>query len=399
MEESCKRFYYSIIGLAVSTVIYSCQRHGSSIETLSNFSNSYELVLNDSVVIPVDSTTPIRGLMRPFIDHDSTSEMLVFLNERINSLQFYSLEDRTHVKTIHFQNEGPMGIGNVNGFYFESLDSIFLIDNYRYRISLVDQYGHLVRRYSLLAGNVAFNEQTLAPPILTEDAYSGLPTPGNEAQVERIDEYLFFRVFPSYKTEQEIFNKGKLIGRLHIKTGALNYFLHFPERYKKESFARFYLLNSMTINESGQLVFGFPAENKITVYNKEMEQVATHVAKSRDMENVKALPKENLERQEKTMLAVANPHYKHTLYDPYHKLYYRFVWWPVAYPANESGVRIRHKAIILNADFDQIGETLLPMGVSTDAVFVTKKGLFVHLIGNEDMLEFYKFLPKRRNDM
>jgi len=195
-----------------------------------NDSYSHEILLVDSVSFPIDSITPLRGNLHYYAKRKDVPEVLVYLNQEFNQLQFYDFISKQQFCTISYDKEGINGIGKVWGYYFHNWDSIFIIDSYKYKMYLTDSSAKIKNKYSLLNPKVKMPSKGF--PVTTKDAYSCLPF--HKQPTKMVGSKLLIYCIPSVIEYEDYIKAGKYILEIDIHTGEIIFSGHsFPKYLEK----------------------------------------------------------------------------------------------------------------------------------------------------------------------
>src|SRR5690625_1532103 len=135
---------YSIVIILYTTLICSCTS-----KSPHHVNYSKRLIADTSITIPVDNTTPNYSNYIQVYNVEN-KEYLVLGNHEKRSIQFYDLQTTELVKEINLHKDGPNGIGGLYGFLVKSLDSIYVLNGYFYKVYLVNGEGQILKTYSLL---------------------------------------------------------------------------------------------------------------------------------------------------------------------------------------------------------------------------------------------------------
>lgn len=128
---------YLLLVLSLITFLISC-KESNNLDTL-NFSTK-------KIVIKID-----ENYLNSYMDwHPYTTEettMLVGYNPRMHSLDFFDLEKLQPVEQIKLEKEGPNAVGNVQGLFLHSKDSVFLFE--RGKLHLANEKGQVYTTFQL----------------------------------------------------------------------------------------------------------------------------------------------------------------------------------------------------------------------------------------------------------
>lgn len=302
-----------------------------------------------------------------YVFNDKNKEYLSFLNYYGNQILFYDLNSGQFLFKIDLDQEGPHGIVQPSGCYVKDFDNIY-VSSYAYKgLIKVDTTGQIIQR-------IPFGK--------TKEGYEVLPsyTPSSHPYTAPLFvEGKMFITQPAVNRFHPIEETPLSIAIDTIKSeyieSTLSYsILNVDEMASKD-------LRFGRIFNNGNFIYSFYASENLIIASGDHSSVqkigipSKYINSSTEMQKMgENGPKSNLE--------VAR--YGDIIYDSYRKVYYRF-----AYPKTEleHEVNWRGKAvygrkkfsvIILNEDFEIIGETLFPESVYNSYVFfVHKDGLYI----------------------
>jgi hypothetical protein len=117
------------------------------------------------------------------------------------------------------------GVGNVSEFYYHSFDSIFLVDRYRYLVSLADSSGKVFRSYRLKGDGSDM-----------PDDISVLPWSTSKARIFKRGNSLFIPGIPDTDPYMSQYQKENLLVELNLATGEFTTMLGYPKSYQSGQF-------------------------------------------------------------------------------------------------------------------------------------------------------------------
>jgi hypothetical protein len=319
---------------------------------------------------------------------EGSKELIAYAN--MNDLIFFDLNKGGVSRRIKFKEKGPNGIGHLNRFHIESLDSMYIFTYTHLIIS--DSLGHVFKRSD-------FSELVRNFPIAPMPSFYDI----NNKVISYQDKlniacYLMDENFSEIQDTPTglIYDMKKdsiYLGNRHYPSLDGNYYYSRDKGETKYVYS-FYLQNKVhQISESGQYET-FPCKSKHS-RNK-----LTPVG-----------PSENLKEQ--IISSIKNPRYYSLVYDKWNKLYYRFF-----YPGNDKIEKDKSldyywalkdnpeqfSVMILNDDLKVIGETLIPENTCNPFMyFINEDGLHFALHVNHpdfdpDYLKFARFTVEESNN-
>ncbi|SDA62627.1 protein of unknown function [Algoriphagus alkaliphilus] len=314
----------------------------------------------------------------------SNDEFLVFCNPFPNDpnlIFFYNLVDSAKSFTLDFKSEGPNGVGEMSDFFFHNLDSIFVFDRYSYQMSLVDSSGHVKRKFRLKDSEG-----------IESDENSVIPWMDNKSRAIIRDRFLYIPCYPDSDPYFSSYSGENLLMKLDLISGDFDLLLGYPTKYKSGGFwgGPEHILPSIISSLDGNnLVASFPFEDSIYSVDSESGFFKSQVyVKSDIVSQVNPLPEISLDRKVRTKFQLGNDYYFSISKDQYRQRYYliankRYSDDSIDKIMNrESGSPNEQSLIVLNKEFQKIGEYQLPKEFSRYGIFIYKSG--VYLLNNEN---------------
>ena len=360
----------------------------SCVEKKAKTKKSYMLEASDkqlSFALDPNTKTFILALF-PFTDENG-KEHLTFQNQDQNEILFYDMNSGKLEFKVKPAYEGPNGVGKVIGYYVHTMDSIFLTAAYVCNIALIDRNAKLK--------NVINYEKTTDGTKLTRNcAISSTYSP-----IVMIDNEMYIMSGCNRWLE-----KDPVSAVINLKDKTIRafpyYYLSFPGADNKAK--RFGVEEGLSRCFDGKhFVYSYHFDETIYIASQEHDSIKPVKVKSKYIDKVRMLD----DYGNLTFIdACENPNYGNLLFDKYRNVYYR-----IAYPETkiEKGVnglellqygRKRFSIIILDKDFNIIGETLFPdYTYNSTVMFIREDGLYIsdsHYLNpdyNDDVLSFRKF--------
>lgn len=350
------------------------------------------LVKSDKVLsFTIDENTKTKIFcLFPYTDSNG-KEYLTFQNLGKNEILFYNMISQELVFKLRPEIDGENGIGFLRGYTIKNLDSIFVATQGKTEISLLNHQGQLKDRFrydqtedSLLLYNNSISSFRYKPLIFHVKKMHILPSANRWAESHPVSAVIDLdsKVVHAlqgfqYPTFTNTDNKAKMAG-------------------KEEDFSRCF--------DGKHFVYSFYYSEDIYVTDISHDSVRSIKAKSKYINKIS----ESDDYGNLTFKDIASESvYGNLIHDPYRNIYYR-----IAYPGAEiekgvnalEVVEYGHKnfsIIILNEEFEVIGETLFPDYTYNSSLwFVREDGLYIstsHFMNpnyNDDLLEFERISLK-----
>lgn len=356
-----------IIALSVGIICGCTERNGSAIISEASLQEV------DSLMIPLDSITT-QSVSKMQMIGDS---VLAFYNSPSGHICLYNLHKGTTDKITVFKT-GPNAVNAVDGFCYVAPDSIWIYEMWGKRITLIDSEGTIKDRRKLSTENaehaVMLYPDALTPYIVKGDKHY-FQGSGSNIEGQKIGTTVIYNAkdstvftanpYPAvYGGPDDLFNWGVFE----------------------------YRMTCYTMTPQGEMAISFPASDSIYVYNPETDSRKAYFAGYSKPTDIHLVVFKD--EQGKWTNFMSQYNYSFILYDKFNNLYYRLVGIPTDDYDSENIIKeINRKPlaiIILNSDFEKVGETMLPRDCYLFAKsFVTEKGLHISVESEDD--DFMKF--------
>lgn len=282
------------------------------------------------------------------------------------------------------------------GITSHSPDSIFILMPRINTLCLLNRMGKLIRKWNITGayqtGQADYTLVHLArSPILIHNNQLIATCAQNSIPVNSIANRIIY-----FKTPGEIhFDLNKSNAIPESKTG------YWPLSYRQGNGYRDYY-PQRCINDKGQLVNGFGADDSIFVYDKG-KRVEAYQVISKYMTTRKVFPDDSAGNYSFTdQYLVEEPRYLSLDYDPYRKMYYRIVHHAQQYIQNDSmtlnqTIDKKWSLMMLDANFNLVGEVLFDPKQFMPSVLITSEGLLIQQRQEPLVLpkaKFTLFLPE-----
>ena len=380
---------YIIIPLA----FVSCKQKSNN----PNASYNYSLQKMGKI-LSLETNTPLNvRLVAIFSFSDKKGNRYLSFQENNNRIHIYEMFTGKHFKTLEIDREGPNGVTQLYGYYIKDFDEIYLTNPNLPFVARTDTTGRIFQKISYEKSDdgtlllPSFSSTHYTPLVIVKDTFyiTQVPPPWEEPNAWPVSCYV------------DTLNKS-------VKKLPFN----FPQFLTKEERN----LRTMGIGiefsyshcfDGTNFIYSFDIEESIRVTPPDHKDMKQFPVKSKYIKKVVS-PREP--RPDDMFLGAKRlceaPFYGYLIYDPYRSVYYR-----IAYPETEMEEeegrtyidiwrtgRKRFSIIILDKDFNIIGETLFPdYKYYSKKLFVEKEGLYIqsnHFKSpdyNDNKLEFTCF--------
>lgn len=343
--------------------------------TSHNNNSLYSLNPIDKIEIPIDNNTPNLSKSIYIFDNDKDKiEYLCYLNENTNEINFYNLNTNKLSHKIKFEKEGKNGTNTIGGFHIISLDSIVIVNRAQNQIFLTNKRGEVVKRITIglkKDNNFIKNGKTL---VRISRSYSHIYNP-----LVVKDNKIYASTFIPYVPTQSEMTNLNLCLEINMDNNQqqllkANYPLLLGENKKTVA----HTMNTRTFS-GNSFVYSFFSSHDIFVTNNH-NKIIKYNAKSKFLRDELRCISFNGQHMKDYVEA---PHYDAIMYDKYRNVYYRFVYPGKELTDNDNIQKLAmycedFSIMLLNKDFEVIGEQLLPPNTYyMNMAFVSKKGLCI----------------------
>lgn len=319
-------------------------------------------------------------------------EYLTFQNEGYNEILFYDLDTQNLQFKVTPQIAGNNGVGVVLGYHIHNLDSIFLTIAGLEEIPIINKEAIVIDK---LACEMTSDSIPVKQFYSTSSIYQPLIVNNNKLYI-----------IPGCNRWGK---ENPMCISLDLKNKDVHrYPLNYPhfegaDNEAKRAGVEEYLSRCFNGKE---FIYSFYYDEDIYITSIDQKTIQRKKVKS-DYVNKIVLPDDHnqtLDLQSSLKRSCESSNYGKLLYDKYRNVYYR-----IAYPETEieKGVncielmqygRKVFSVIILDKDFNKIGETLFPeYQYNADMIFIREDGVYIsssHPLNpnfNDDILSFQKF--------
>lgn len=241
--------------------------------------------------------------------------------------------------------------------YIKSLDSIFVIQNKG--VSLFDSLGRMVKSVPL-----------------SKDYAKEIPFFDNDNLPVFIGEKMYVPIRPQFRqTDLNTIKGNRVLYEFDFKSTQVKRHYSLPEFYHKQFYGYPFLYTSFCFNRDSEFVFSFGADSSIYSANSE-NYLTGYTGRSKYQANgIMPCAKQDVIKDEGYKNYALNDAYSSIYYNPYKKRYLRVVRHKISeveYPVKR---KIREQSIIiLDENFEIVGESLVDDNVNLQKVFFTENG-------------------------
>ena len=336
----------------------------------------YTLELSEDKIFKLDSeTVQETQLIQLFTQNDSL--YFSFSNAYDNSIVFYDFVSGSFVSKVKFEKEGQNGVGNFTSYYYHTKDSIYIYHQWNEKIFLLNNQSMKYKDFDFKTQS--FHSETLSVPS---------PYPLTIAPMRKVENYMVCTGM-QYNEDSKKNEPSTIL--YNINTGEIKFANHFPDLYKNKQWGQVFAYRyACTTFNKNTMILSYGADHNITVYNIEEDKSEEFNAGTKYFSKINPF---NFKANREAAIDhyMENLCYRNILYDEYRNLYYRFAYLPYpSYNKDDKYLRRPFSVIIIDSEFNIVGETLLPeFEYLILQTFVSPDGLHIQILSDDD--DFMKF--------
>lgn len=349
---------------------------------------------SDSLVFELNPQTSMFIKKLSLYTDENGREFLTFQNNVEPEILWYDLASQKYVKTIKLEKEGNNGVGVFCGYQIYSENEIYIPEMMQTVIDVVNTRGEIIRK-------IKYEKTSSGKPTIPFISASFPYTP-----IYIINKKLYIPQTPNRAINNFLTNSPVTLILDTINNSVSEFEVRFPQVISEEAMRG----NTLGIEtdysmcyNGKEFVYSFFLDEDISIVSLEGKILNKVKAKSRYLEKVYDEMKSPADISEQVELLCSIPMYGNLIYDEYRKVYYRFV-----YPETELGNdnfmdiwqlgRSKFSVMILDENFNVLGETLLPENTyASNLFFIREDGLYISTSFvknpnyNDDKLCFRRF--------
>lgn len=373
-------------------ISFSCKNRSESI-------TDYSLIpSNANISFPLNSNVKQLIKTLQYYKDEDGKEYLTFQNDKEPEILFYDIKTEKIIKSLTFNTEGPNNVGSgFIGYYIKNMDEIYLTRMDNNEIIQINSQGAILKRISYQETN---DGALTVPSFSTTFSYTPIVFLDNKMYLSQGINYTQYN--------EQMYDKSPItlvVDTTNQSVQAVPF--TFPAIVPVKKVIRNETLGTEFFYsrdfDGNNFVYSFAFDENIYITSKDHESVKLINAKSKYIKQVKTLASRPAEFQDGIRKWSEIAMYGNLIYDRYRKVYYRVSYPETEIEKNENFPDIWQfgrklfSIIILDKDFNIIGETLFPeyIYIST-LMFVREDGLYIsdsHYKNphySEDILSFRK---------
>jgi len=235
-----------------------------------------------------------------------------------NRILIFDINDGSFHDEISFESNGPNGIGKMSGFYYQSDDSIFIINSYKYELFHTNSQGEIIKSYNI-KGNTP---QEAILPHPTQNPIGGIAA----------GKIFIYGVGEKNPYDKDYYNDLQVSKSINISSGEMLSGVKFPDKYHNNYF---HLSTSINIYQEliGQNILqSFSSEDNVYLFNRDFKHISNISIPHSRVLNMGPVKKDLINSDEGYYLLYSSGAYRNTLFDKYSNLIYRFAIIPPKNP-------------------------------------------------------------------
>jgi len=369
----------------------SCKEDKELDPTPRQFDQRITLVPTDTLTIPIGYRSDVYSRYVKTCNIGNIPYLGV-VNENTNELEFYALSEKGDDFKVRFQLDGPNAVGQLKAFEVISDSTLLIASTYRIRLYVTDFEGNLEK--TIETGNTTRKGKPFVQIYNTNQ-----PLVYDKS---RNDFYVYTRVDTDYN------GPGQWSGTMFLKIPGMRdessrHVVKLPSHFDELVHGAYFSHSSHVLADDRYLIFGISFYNNILVYDLEKGELFEKEAGSKAFGD--ALPWESPNMDGHEEFYITSNSYRELAYDEQNKLLYRLAYQRVDY-TGPDGLRRNWdnklpSVIIINSDFEKVGEVDLPANTIYTRMYFTYNGkLYLSLNHpdnnpSEDEMVFVGYKPEK----
>lgn len=359
---------------------------------------TYQLVENSGKKFYLDSETAPKSPYMQMTEDSLGRRILTFLNLYKNAIYLYNYEDTSFVRKIVYKKEDGNAVSRLSGYYIKNSDSIYVYNMPMTEVILTNSSAEIKEHISLRGSDNKLDwfsyypqylPSTVNPFLLVNDILLLTGQLFSSIPATDIDRFKFTACINTHNNMVEFRHTYPK----EIYGNGVNWEGGIPTRVYP------------TLSAKGELIHSFPASHDLYLSRWDSDTTIAQVyGGSNNAGTIHSIDYDDTARTPDNLIISNFLHedmYGAIIYDPYRKVYYRFLLQgipnaTIATSKEEKPINI----IIMDENFNYLGETVIGTGKKWNWTnsFVTCEGLNIEYIDNEDTnedyLNFRIFIPE-----
>ncbi len=382
-----------LFGLLLMALGNSCTKDQSLDPLPRDYTARMTLLPSDTLRIPIGYRSNVYSKYIKKCEIDGIP-FLGVVNENTNELEFYALSEKGEDFKVRFQLDGPNAVGQLKAFEVISDSTLLIASTYRIRLYVTDFDGNLKK-------TIKTNEVERKDKPFVQIYYTNQPIVFDR---NKQDAFLFTRVDADFNSP------GIWSGTMFLKVstnnkGSINHIFKLPSHFDNYIHGSHFCHGSHLLMENRYLILSSSFYNNLLIYDLKKGEMIEREGGSKYFGDVFPMegPKSTSDLHEE--FYITSNSYREIAYDEENQLLYRLAYRGVDY-IGPDGQRKNWdnkppSVIIINSDFEKVGEMDLPVNTIYTWMYFTHDGkLYLSLNHpdnnpSEDQMVFVGFKPEK----
>lgn len=380
----------AVIALAL---FFSCSSNNNIValknERKGTLIPTVKLAVSGEKKFPLDSISAPKTPYMQVFTGDSNTTCLSFLNTYASAIYIYDYATAMEKKIIKFSRNDKDGVDNPLGYYLKSKDSIYIYNKKNNQLVLLNDSSRVLSRISLI-NDQPFHE--LSWTFFYPQYY-----PSTVAPLMRMSNQIVFPGQYMFSLPDTIARRFKFESHIDFSNNKVTFSREYPDElyghnYFWENEGLFTNVYS-DIAPDNKMVYSFPVSHQLYLADAGKEGYTPVYGASNEAGTITSFNKK-LSGEELVLKVCQTDLYAAIKYDPYRKVYYRFL--RKAMPDATATSTIKDKpllVIVFDENFKYMGETAI--GTCNDFnwenAFVTAEGLNIEYLDKNDRSESFLY--------
>jgi hypothetical protein len=352
---------------------------------------THQLIQSGEKKFALDDNTASNPPYIQLFEDSLEERLLTFLNPHTNSILFYNYTKGTYIRNISYDREGANAIFRLSGYYIKSMDSIYVYTGPMPEVVLTNSSGQVKERIQL-RGEYS-NE------IVLWSIYYPQYVPSTVIPFIKYQDNLILTGMAPSSVRDTIIDRFRFCAYIDLKTNQAKFYYTYP----KELYGFNYNWNDMLFTQvypelspTGELIHSFPMSHNLYITKVGIEDYRTVYGGSNVAGTIRSIEWEGTGKRTPSEVILTHylqeDTYASIRYDPWRKVYYRFLLQGVPNAVFSDPLGIKPVIVIMmDEQFNYLGETLIGKGEEWNWTnsFVTEEGLNIEYIDEDDSEETY----------
>lgn len=282
--------------------------------------STYRLTLMQDKKYKLDSVTSPKSQYMQIYAPAKDSLMLTFLNKYTNNIYIYDYLHLGLKRRIVLKKDGADGIKAPLGYFIKNYDSVYVYNKINSELVLINDAGKVLSRISLI-NNQSFRDLTWTYHYPQYFPTTSAPMVSNGRQIIFSGQYML-------SLPDSVAKSFKLEAHINFDNNKVDFWRKYPDslyghNYFWENEGTFTFVYYDLIPDN-KVVYSFPVSHDIYLAGIESDSYSTRYAGSNEAAVISSFEK-SMPYKELLLKMCKMDLYAAIKYDPYRKVYYRFL--------------------------------------------------------------------------